>query len=126
MSFDEPVEMRTRIGLEPIARVTSQRNRKLQPGGANELIGGSVLIEARLASTGLLAKVSAQRNPAAHLAAANACESFCAAAYPDRLAAACERQSHHLRKQLLFELLTDIVSRQAICTRRGFSTYSLE
>jgi len=38
-----------------------------------------------------------------------------------RLAAARERQSHHLGKQSLFELLTDIVSRQAICTLRRFS-----
>jgi hypothetical protein len=48
--------------------------------------------------------------PAAHLAAASICKSFCAAAYPARLAATCERQSYHLWKQLLFELLTDIIS----------------
>ena len=37
------------------------------------------------------------------------------------IAAACECQSYHLWKQLLFELLTDIVSCQAISTLRRFS-----
>jgi hypothetical protein len=65
--------------------------------------------------------------PAARPAAANACESLCAAAYPARLAAPASANPH-LWKQLLFELLTDIVSCQAICGRRDFLqiAYSFE
>jgi hypothetical protein len=85
------------------------------------LIGASIRsVRSRVAWTGPLAKVSSQK-PAAHLVAASACESFCAAACQAGLAAACQRQSYDLWKQLFFELLTDIVSCQAICTRRRFS-----
>jgi hypothetical protein len=42
--------------------------------------------------------------------------------YSAGLAATCERQSYDSWKQLLFELLTNIVSCQAICTRRRFSS----
>jgi hypothetical protein len=76
----------------------------------------------RLASTSLLAKVSSQRNPLC-ICRRPTHESPFVPAYPLGSArAAWECQCYHFWKQLSFEILTDVVSCQGICTRGRFSS----